>query len=173
MSNTLKPEVNINDHFQGHDKAPITIVEYGDYQCPYCRSAHAVIKRIQRVFGAQIKFVFRNFPLKETHIYAFLAATAAEAAALQNKFWEMHDAIYENQNRLSENIFNELAEKIGLDLEQFELDFTSQEVNTKVEDDFESGIRSGVNGTPSFYVNGTKFDGGAQDLFNMLKESVD
>jgi len=169
---TLKPDVNSKDHVQGSDAATITIVEFGDYQCPYCGDAYPIIKEIQDAFGSQIKFVFRNFPLQKSHELAYPAAVATEAAALQDKFWEMHDAIYENQYRLSEQIFDELAEKIGLNTEQFQKDSLSDEIKQKVDDDFESGVRSGVNGTPSFYVNGNKFDGGATDLYQMLKEST-
>lgn len=168
----LKPEVSLNDHIQGNDTASITIVEFGDYQCPYCGNAYPIVKEIEETFGHQIKFVFRNFPLANAHPYALPAAIAAEAAALQNKFWEMHDALYENQYRLGDELFAELAETIGLDLEQFEKDSASEILTQKIEADFESGIRSGVNGTPSFYVNGTKFDGGATDLYQMLKEST-
>ncbi|MDQ0967359.1 protein-disulfide isomerase [Flavobacterium sp. W4I14] len=107
------------------------------------------------------------------HEFAFPAAIAAEAAGLQGKFWEMHDALYENQYRLNGELFDELAETIGLDLEQFQQDSTSEEIKSKIEDDFDSGVRSGVNGTPSFYVNGNKFDGGATDLYQMLKESAE
>ena len=101
MSN-LKPEVSNSDHVQGTDAATITIVEFGDYQCPFCGDAHPIIKEIEDTFGDQIKFVFRNFPLQESHQFAFSAAAAAEAAALQGKFWEMHEALYENQYRLDE-----------------------------------------------------------------------
>lgn len=169
---TLKPEVSLNDHIQGNDTASITIVEFGDYQCPYCGNAYPIVKEIEETFGHQIKFVFRNFPLANAHPYALPAAIAAEAAALQNKYWEMHDALYENQYRLGDELFAELAETIGLDLEQFEKDSASETLTQKIEADFESGMRSGVNGTPSFYVNGTKFDGGATDLYQMLKEST-
>lgn len=170
---TLKPAISDKDHFEGGKSASTEIVEFGDYECPHCAHAYPVIKQIQKTFGDQIKFVFRNFPLQQAHEYAFPAAVAAEAAALQNKFWEMHDGIYENQNQLGESLFNELAEKIGLDMEKFKADYGSDEVTEKVESDFESGIRSGVNGTPSFYVNGTKFDGGIEDLFQVLKESAE
>ncbi|WP_316832210.1 DsbA family protein [Pedobacter aquatilis] len=170
---TLKPEVSATDHFEGNASAPIEIVEYGDYECPHCGNAYPVIKEIQQVFGNQIKFVFRNFPLQEAHQFAFSAALAAEAAALQGKFWEMHDAIYENQSRIGNELFDELAKTIGLDLEKFKADVEADETQQKVESDFESGIRSGVNGTPSFYINGTKFDGGVMDLFQMLKESAE
>ncbi|SER55442.1 DsbA family protein [Pedobacter rhizosphaerae] len=170
---TLKPAVNNDDHIEGSLSAPVEIVEFGDYQCPYCRQAYPIIKDIQVLFEGQIKFIFRNFPLAELHQYAFLAAQSAEAAALQGKFWEMHDAIYENQARLSDDLFLELAGGLGLDLEKFKQDVASAEVKEKVEGDFESGVRSGVNGTPSFYVNGEKFDGGAIDLRNMLNESAE
>lgn len=169
----LIPEVTEKDHAQGKQDAPITIVEYGDYQCPYCGDAYPIVKEIEETFGDQINFVFRNFPLQEAHPFAFPAAIAAEAAALQGKFWEMHDALYENQYRLDEDLFDELAETIGLDIEKFQADSTKAEVKQKVEDDFESGVRSGVNGTPSFYVNGNKFDGAATDLYQMLKESTE
>ncbi|UKT64574.1 DsbA family protein [Pedobacter mucosus] len=169
---TLKPEVSSVDHIQGPSTASIEIVEYGDYQCSHCAHAYPIIKEIQETFGDQIKLVFRNFPLQESHEYAYAAATAAEAAGLQGKFWEMHDALYENQYRFADDLFEELAETIGLDIEQFKTDCESESINKKIEDDFESGIRSGVNGTPSFYVNGNKFDGGPEDLFEMLKESA-
>ncbi|WP_343523647.1 thioredoxin domain-containing protein [Pedobacter sp.] len=169
----LKPEINDQDHIQGNDSASVTIVEFGDYQCPYCGDAYPIMKEIEETFGDQIKFVFRHFPLANAHQYAFPAAIAAEAAALQGKFWEMHDALYENQYRLNAELFDELAETIGLDLEQFQKDSASEAIKTRIEDHFDSGIRSGVNGTPSFYVNGTKFDGGAADLYQMLKESTE
>ena len=168
---SLKPEIGIADQKEGNEQAAIKIVEYGDYQCPHCGRAYPIIKEIQSTFGDQILFVFRNFPLQESHWYATIAAQAAEAAGKQGKFWEMHDAIFENQQQLSEEYLDSLAEKLGLDMDQFEQDLNSEEISDKVEDDFESGVRSGVNGTPSFFVNGEKFDGGAEDLLQVLKES--
>jgi len=171
MSN-LKPEVGSQDHAQGGKSAAITIVEFGDYQCPHCGNAHPILKEIEETFGDQVNFVFRNFPLKEIHELALPAAVAAEAAGLQGKYWEMHDALFDNQYRLSEDLFDELAETIGLDVEKFRSDSAADTVKEKIDDDFESGVRSGVNGTPSFYVNGTKFDGGVTDLYQMLQEST-
>jgi protein-disulfide isomerase len=168
---SLKPEISPADQTQGNEQATIKLVEYGDYQCPYCSKAYHIIKEIQSTFGDQILFVFRNFPLQESHRYANIAAQAAEAAGRQGKFWEMHNAIYENQQYLNEDYIDSLAEKLGLDMEQFEHDLNSEEISNKVEDDFESGVRNGVNGTPSFFVNGTKFDGGAEDLLQVLKEN--
>ncbi|MEJ7558178.1 MAG: DsbA family protein [Pedobacter sp.] len=168
---SLKPEIGPADQTQGNEQAAVKLVEYGDYQCPYCRDAYSIVKNIQSTFGDQILFVFRNFPLQEAHRYANIASQAAEAAGKQGKFWEMHDAIFENQDQLNEDFLDTLAEKLGLDREQFEWDLNSEEISTKVENDFESGVRSGVNGTPSFFINGTKFDGGADDLLQVLKES--
>ena len=165
---SLKPAVSNTDHAQGNLNADLIIVEYGDYQCPYCGAAYPVLKELMGQFGNQIKFVFRNFPLSEMHQYARMAAIAAEAAALQGKFWEMHDAIYENQRNLNENFLLMLAGKLNLNIPQFEKDLENSELAEKVDADFESGIVSGVNGTPSFYVNGKKFDGGAEDLFQLL-----
>lgn len=169
---SLKPAVSNTDHAQGNLNADLVIVEYGDYQCPYCGAAYPVLKELMNQFGSQIKFVFRNFPLSEMHEYARAAALAAEAAALQNKFWEMHDAIYENQQNLNEHLLLELAEELKLDIPQFKNDMESSELIDKVDEDFESGIVSGVNGTPSFYVNGKKFEGGAEDLFQLVGADI-
>lgn len=169
---SLKPSVNKTDHAQGNDNADLTIVEYGDYQCPYCGAAYPVLKELMKEFKGQIKFVFRNFPLSEMHPYARPAAIAAEAADLQGKFWEMHDVIYENQQSLNENLLFQLAEKIGLNLSQFKEDIQKTELEKKVDSDFESGIISGVNGTPSFFINGNKFNGGAEDLLELVRENV-
>jgi len=169
---SLKPAVSNTDHAQGNLNADLVIVEYGDYQCPYCGAAYPVLKELMRQFGSQIKFVFRNFPLSEMHEYARAAALAAEAAALQNKFWEMHDAIYENQQNLNEHLLLELVKELKLDIPQFKSDLESSALKAKVDEDFESGVVSGVNGTPSFYVNGKKFEGGAEDLFQLVGADI-
>lgn len=169
---SLKPSVSKTDHVQGNDNADLTIVEYGDYQCPYCGAAYPVLKELMKEFKGQVKFVFRNFPLSEMHPYARPAAIAAEAADLQGKFWEMHDVIYENQQSLNESFLFQLAEKIGLNLSQFKEDIQKTELEKKVDSDFESGIISGVNGTPSFFINGNKFNGGAEDLLELVRENV-
>lgn len=168
---SLKPAVSNADHAQGNLNADLVIVEYGDYQCPYCGAAYPVLKEMMRQYGKQIKFVFRNFPLSEMHQYAHDAALAAEAAALQGKFWEMHDAIYENQQYLNDQLLFNLAEKLELNMVQFKSDIQSADLNQRVDSDFESGMLSGVNGTPSFYVNGKKFNGGAEDLLQLVAES--
>jgi protein-disulfide isomerase len=168
----LKPTVSNSDHAQGNMSASLVIVEFGDYQCPYCGAAYPVIKNLMNEFGSQVKFVFRNFPLSEIHPYARPAALAAEAAALQGKFWAMHDAIYENQTYLNENLLLTLAGQLQLDVDVFKKDLQSEKLADKVDADFESGMRSGVNGTPTFYVNGKKFDGGAEDLLGLIKQNI-
>lgn len=154
----LKPAVSAADHYQGAKDAKVVLVEYGDYQCPHCGHAYPIIKSVQKKMGHKLKFVFRNFPLSEAHPNAVHAAIAAEAASAQGKFWEMHDMIYENQNNLDDNHLLAFATKIGLNVKQFEADFDSSNCQKKVEADFESGVRSGVNGTPGFFINEEKYD---------------
>ena len=150
----LKPAVNSADHHQGNVNAAITLVEYGDFECPYCRRAHPLVKRLLKERGNELHFVFRNFPLRKIHPHAYISAIAAEAAGKQDKFWEMHDLIFENQDKLNTNYLLSLAQDIGLDPVQFAEDSKSEELLNKIETDFESGIRSGVNGTPTFFLNG-------------------
>ena len=152
---TLKLPVNSADHHQGNINASITLVEYGDFQCPYCRRAHPLVKRLLRERGNELLFVFRNFPLRKIHPHAYISAITAEAAGKQGRFWEMHDLIFDNQNKLTTNYLLSLAEDIGLDLSQFAKDSKSEEIANKIETDFESGIRSGVNRTPTFFINGS------------------
>src|SRR5712672_3800757 len=118
-SSQLTPPISERDHSAGNTNAPVTLVEYGDYQCPYCGEAHPVVKQLQRDLGKRLRFVFRNFPLTQAHPFALVAAEAAEAAALQGKFWEMHDLIYENQDSLEPDILPSWAAQAGLDLEKF------------------------------------------------------
>jgi len=152
----LKPAVNAADHHQGNVNAHVTLVEYGDFECPYCGRAHPLVKRLLEEKGKEIQFVFRNFPLREIHPHAYAAALTAEAAGKQGKFWEMHDLIFEDQKNLNANFLVSLAKEIGLDMKQFAEDSKSDELQNKIEGDFESGIRSGVNGTPTFFINGSK-----------------
>jgi protein-disulfide isomerase len=136
-------------------------VEYGDYQCPYCGEAHPVIERLQKALGKKLRFVFRNFPLTEAHPYALMAAEAAEAAALQGKFWEMHDWIYENQEMLDPEVLPEWAEELGLDVKELAAGMKQRAVLKRIEEDRSSGLGSGVNGTPSFFINGKQYEGEA------------
>jgi len=159
MSNTLKPAVTDEDHLEGNKEATLELVEYGDYECPHCGHAHPILKKIVKEFGPRLKFVFRNFPLSEMHPHAVSAAVAAEAAARQGKFWEMHDIIFEHQHHLEPGDLHMYAKKIGLDLQQFMNDIQDNAIIDHINDDIESGLRSGVNGTPSFYINGKKYEG--------------
>lgn len=170
----LNPAVNKKDHIQGEDSALLELVEYGDYQCPYCGHAYPIIRNIQQRLGAGLKFVFRNFPLSEMHMDAFNAALATEAAALQDKFWEMHDIIFENQAALGMDDLFLYAKMIDLDPAQFKEDMQKAMIATKVEQDFESGVRSGVNGTPSFFINGKKYNGDWEEdrLLQFLKDQL-
>jgi protein-disulfide isomerase len=158
-SATLSQPVSADDHAEGPADAPLTLVEYGDYQCPYCGAAYPVVKRLQKTLGKKLRFVFRNFPLTQAHPYALIAAEAAEAAALQGKFWEMHDLLFEQQTFLKPDIISSWAKRIGLDLEKFGIDIKQGVVEERIKEDRQSGIRSGVNGTPTFYINGTRYDG--------------
>ncbi len=155
----LTQPVSADDHAAGPTDAALTLVEYGDYQCPYCGAAYPVVKRLQKKLGKKLRFVFRNFPLTEAHPYARIAAEAAEAAAIQGKFWEMHDLLFEQQALLKPAIIPMWAKKIGLNVEQFGNDIKQEAVEKRIREDRQSGIRSGVNGTPTFFVNGTRFDG--------------
>lgn len=155
----LKTPVSKKDHIQGNPDAPIELVEYGDYQCPYCGKAYYVVKEIQKQLGDKLKLVFRNFPLTNIHQYAANAAIASEVAGGMGNFWEMHDMLFENQKNLDERHILEYAQELGLDLEKFESDFSNPRYTSKVEEDLESGLRSGVNGTPSFFINGEKYEG--------------
>lgn len=156
---SLKPAVSDKDHIQGNIHAAIELVEYGDYQCPYCGRAYPIIKAIQQQFGDNLKFVFRNFPQVKAHPQAKQAAIATEAAAIQGRFWEMHDIIFENQDNLATSSLIQYAKAIRLDIEQFQADLNKEMIITKVEADFESGLRSGVNRTPGFFINQEKYDG--------------
>jgi protein-disulfide isomerase len=146
------------DHVQGPADAPVTLVEYGDYECPYCGAAYPIIKEVQARMGDRLRFVFRNFPISTSHPHAEQAAEAAEAAGVQGPFWEMHDLLYENQKRLRDEDLRGYAEQLGLDVERFARDLAEHVHAARVHEDFMSGVRSGVNGTPTFYINGSRYD---------------
>src|SRR5687767_1125110 len=144
----LHPPVTERDHTAGPNEAPVTLVEYGDYECPYCGMAHPIVKKAHEDLGSQLRFVFRNFPLNEAHPHARLAARAAEAAGAQGKFWEMHDTLFEHQDALDVEDLVAYAKSLGLDTAKFKRDLEAPAYVKRVRDDFRSGVRSGVNGTP-------------------------
>lgn len=157
--NKLIPPVGEHDHIIGSKKAPVTLVEYGDFECPYCGQAYPIVEKIREIEGDDLRFVFRHFPLSQIHPHALPAALAAEAASKQKKFWEMHHMLFENQHALEDSDLVAYARELGLDLERFVQDMQAPDVGQKVHEDFLSGIRSGVNGTPTFFINGFRFDG--------------
>jgi protein-disulfide isomerase len=152
------PVDEARDHVQGPAEAAVTLVEYGDYECPYCGAAYPIIKEVQDRMGDRLRFVFRNFPITTSHPHAEQAAEAAEAAAIQGPFWQMHDLLYENQKHLRDQDLRDYAEKLGLDLESFDKELAQHVHAARVREDFMSGVRSGVNGTPTFYINGARHD---------------
>ena len=162
------PVKSNRDHIQGPSTATVTLLEYGDYQCPYCGQAYPIIKQVQKHLGNKLRFVFRNFPITQVHPNAQHAAEAAESAAAQNKFWEMHDYLYEHQQALDDNHLEKSAIKLGLDLAQFNHDMSSHAYTQHIREDFLSGVRSGVNGTPTFYINGIRYND-SWDLETLLK----
>ena len=155
---SLTPLVSADDHTSGPEDAPVTLVEYGDYECPYCGAAHPIVQEIQRNLSPSRRFVFRNFPLAQIHPHAKRAAEAAEAAGAQGKFWEMHDLLFENQDALADADLVRYAAQLHLDGKRFEKELSSGVYTDRVHRDFRSGVRSGVNGTPTFFINGERHD---------------
>jgi len=160
------------DHIQGPLAASLTLVEYGDYQCPYCGAAYPEVKKIQKQLGSKLRFVFRNFPLSRIHEHALNAAETAEAANAQGKFWDMHDFLYEHQDTLGDpGVALGFAKKLGLDIQKFQHDLSQHTHQSRIKEDFNGGVRSGVNGTPTFYVNGLRHEGAvtAKELVKALE----
>ena len=147
------------DHIQGPVDAPIQLVEYGDYECSYCGEAYPVVKEIQERLGKRLCFAFRNFPLGNSHPHAQHAAEVAEAAAAHGRFWEMHDLLYENQDALEDEDLAQYASALHLDARRLMSDVMAGTYSSRVREDFRSGARQGVNGTPSFFINGVLYNG--------------
>ena len=155
---SLRVPVGEQDHIQGGSDAKCTLVEYGDYECPHCGHAYPIVKRVQKHFGKKLRFVFRNFPLAEMHAHAESAAETAEFAGAQGKFWEMHDLLFENQEQLGGALYLRLAQELGLAPQALREAMEKREFLARVKSDFTGGARSGVNGTPTFYINGQRHD---------------
>jgi len=172
---SLRPPISGRDHKQGNPSALIELVEYGDFQCGFCGRAYPIVKNIQGKFPDDLVFVFRHFPLSTIHSHARLAALAAEAASMQGKFWLMHDMLFENQGELHLSALTAYAGFIELDVLCFEKDMEDEKLIEKVESDFESGIKSGVSGTPTFFINGEKYEGSWDETtFSfMIKQKID
>jgi len=151
--------VGESDHAQGPETALVTLVEYGDYQCPACGQAYPIIKELLARLGRRVRFVFRNFPLATVHPHAEGAAEAAEAAGAQERFWAMHDVLFENQEALSGDDLVGYASALGLDEPRFVRELAEHVHAARVREDFVGGVRSGVNGTPTFFINEGRHDG--------------
>ena len=155
----LRLPVGARDHIRGPETAPLTLVEYGDYQCPFCGEAAPIVDEIQRQLGKQLRFVFRNFPLTEMHPHAEHAAELAETAAAHGKFWEMHDLLYANQEALEDPHLVKYGTSLGLPASEVQKALSGHSHLERIREDFMSGVRSGVNGTPTFFINGMRHDG--------------
>jgi len=154
--------VSERDHSQGPSTAAVTLVQYGDYECPYTRQSTTVVRAIQQQLRDQLRFVFRNFPLTEIHPHALHAALAAEAAAAQGKFWQMHDSIFHHQHTLEDANLEQFAEAVGLDLQQYARAMAEHRALARIEEDVAGGERSGVQGTPTFFINGVLYRGSCE-----------
>ncbi|HET7602621.1 MAG TPA: DsbA family protein [Gemmatimonadales bacterium] len=163
MSPRLVTPVNDADHVAGSAHAPITLVEYGDFECPHCGRAHPILQQLQEQMGADLRLVFRHFPVRESHPHAEHAAESAESAANQGEFWAMHDQIFEHQDALEDEDLLDYAAAIGLNRDTVAEDLDAGTFAAKVREDFMDGVRSGVNGTPTFFVNGLRYDGDWED----------
>jgi Na+:H+ antiporter, NhaA family len=162
--------VGERDHVLGPADAPLTLLEYGDYECSYCARSVPVVRRLREEYGERLRFVFRHFPLNSVHPHASQAAQAAEAAAAQGRFWEMHDLLYANQDHLEDMDLLQLALKVGLEIYRFRSDVTSERFVRRVREDLESGQASGVRRTPTFFVNGRRIEErGYDDLKQALE----
>ena len=156
-SNLVLPVAG-RDHIQGPTDAPLALVEYGDYECPYCGDAHPIVKAIQKRLGERLCFAFRNFPLVNSHPHAEHAAEAAEAAGVQGRFWEMHDMLYENQEALEDEDLREYASSLGLNADRLIREVMSGAHGRRLDEDILSGESNEVNGTPTFFVNGVRYN---------------
>ena len=159
MSARLAPPVSARDHAQGPADAPVTLVEYGDYECPHCGRAYPIVKAVQRSMGSRLRFVFRNFPLAKAHPHAEHAAEMAEAAGHEGKFWPMHDTLFENQDALEDEDLIRYAAALGIDPRWAAAAVAQGLFRERVREDFASGVKSGVNGTPTFFINEVRYDG--------------
>ena len=156
----LTVPVTARDHTVGPETAPVVLLEYGDYECPFCGAAHHSLKQLLHTVGDEVLYAFRHFPLTQIHLHAQQAAEAAEAAGAQERFWQMHNMLFEHQERLGADQLLGYAEVLGLDVERFASDLSTHRYAPRVREDFLTGVRSGVNGTPTFFVNGIRHNGG-------------
>ncbi|HZV01940.1 MAG TPA: thioredoxin domain-containing protein [Planctomycetota bacterium] len=171
---TLVPPIGERDHIRGSRRALVSLLEYGDFECPFCGRAHVVLREIERLLGDELSFCFRHFPLSMAHPNAELAAEATECAGAQGAFWPMHDRLFENQDALEPPDLAGHAAALGLDLDRFTRELRERRYQERVREDFLSGVRSGVNGTPTFFIDGRRYDGSWESgpLLETLEERI-
>jgi len=155
------------DHIRGPANAPITLLEYGDFECPYCGAAHPIVQAVRQRMGNRMRFIYRHFPLTSAHPHAERAAETAEAAGVQRRFWDMHDMLFDNQEALDDESLLGYAADLDLDVPRVARDLAMHIHAARVREDFMSGVRSGVNGTPTFFFNGLRYDG-PRDVESMI-----
>ena len=170
----LRVPISARDHVAGSREAVVTLVEYGDYQCPHCAAAQPNVRRAQAQFGERLALVYRHFPMTEIHSHALVAAQTAEFAGEHGLFWEMHEAIFQNQRRLSQTMLFALASTFGLSQVQLRDAINRNRYLDRINEDFIGGIRSGVNGTPTFFINGERYNGAylAPDLIAAINAAM-
>src|SRR5438046_3339917 len=173
QSAQLLVPVTERDHSIGPSNAVVTLVEYGDFECSFCRKAYSMLQGLRRYMGDNLRFVYRHFPLAEAHPHAQHAAEAAEAAGAQGKFWEMHDMLFHNRDALEDADLLTYAANIGIDAQRMARELAAGTYTKKVRDDFRGGVRSGVNGTPTFFVNGVRYDGNWSDTDAFIQVLTD
>ncbi len=173
QSAQLALPVNDRDHSLGPSNARVMLVEYGDFECPHCGRAHPIVQGVRRFMGEQLRFVYRHFPLTEAHPHAQSAAEASESAGAQGRFWEMHDILFGNQHALEDEDLIMYAARIGVDAQRVAQELAAGTWTKKVRDDFRSGVRSGVNGTPTFFINGVRYDGNWGDAAEFVQVLTD
>jgi protein-disulfide isomerase len=154
----LTVPVGSTDHILGPEHAPVTVVEYGDFECPNCKQAAPAVKLLLERFANRVRFAYRHFPLADVHPHATAAAEAAEAAGAQGRFWPMHDLLFENSSRLKPNQLRTYAERVGLDMTRYTAEMDDEVYLQRVREHVDSGLKSGVRGTPGFFVNGAILD---------------
>ncbi|MFH1867254.1 MAG: DsbA family protein [Patescibacteria group bacterium] len=148
-----------DDPAQGSPSAPVVIVEFGDFQCPFCQQESFILHQLLQEYPDAVRLIYRDFPVSSIHTEAFPAAVAANCALKQDKFWEYHDQLYQLQDQLGSDLYNSLASTLGLDQNQFSTCLSSPQISLEIEEDFEAGIQAGVKGTPTFFVNNQRVEG--------------
>ena len=175
MSTRLKVPVGDRDHILGPADAPLTLLEYGDFECPHCGRAHPIVASVLGQMGSSVRFVYRHFPLTQIHPHAEAAAEMAEIAGERGRFWAMHDLLFENQRALDDEDLVDYASRLGIEPDFAASALASRSYAGRVQEDFMSGVRSGVNGTPTFFINGIRYDGDWDEptLLDALQRAVE